>query len=93
MTDTTLVHARTRHLWQELGDEGVILDLDAGTYFGLNAVGRLVWKQIQSPCTLAMLRQSVMAEFDVDAKRCDLDLRALLQAFAARGMIDMDAAA
>ncbi len=89
MTDTTTVCARDQHIWQGLGEESVILDLEAGVYYGLNVVGSSVWRLIQTPRTFADLRDAVIAEYAVDAERCAHDLRALLSILEQRGMIDV----
>ena len=55
-------------------DELVMLSVEAGQYYGLNAVARHVWELLEHPRTLAELRDAICAEFEVDAERCAADL-------------------
>ena len=89
MKDTTTVCARPQNISQDLGEESVILDLDAGVYYGLNCVGSTVWRLIQTPRTFAELRDVVIAEYEIDAERCARDLRELLSTLERRGMIEI----
>jgi len=88
MTDATIVRARPQQIWQDLGGEAVILDLEAGAYYGLNAVGTRIWNLIQAPRSIAELRETLLSEFDVDADRCNRDLERLLQELETRRMIE-----
>ena len=56
-------------------DESVMLSVEAGLYYGLNSVGRYIWEQLESPTSLAELRDRICAEFDVDAASCEADLQ------------------
>jgi hypothetical protein len=67
-------------LHQPLQDELVLLNLQTGVYFGLNAVGARVWQLIQaSPdAPLQQVLDTLMGEFDVASDRCAQDLLALV---------------
>ena len=62
----------------DLSGEAVILQLQDGMYFGLDAVGASVWKLVQTPKTITELRDAIVAEYDVMPEQCEADLRALL---------------
>jgi hypothetical protein len=70
-----------------LADDAVILDLQAGVYYGLNAVAARVWNLIQEPKTVAQIRDAIVDEYDVDPDRCECDLRLLLGDLMARGLV------
>jgi hypothetical protein len=61
-------------LWQEVGGEVVLLDLQAGHYRSLNDVGSAMWQAIeQSPDVAAAHSQLCdMYDVDPDALRADL---------------------
>ena len=88
MVDRTTVCARPGQIWEELGGEIVILDLEAGAYYGLNAVGKRVWSLIQKPVSVLELRERLMGEYDVEAERCNRDLLGLLATLESRRMIE-----
>jgi hypothetical protein len=70
-----------------LADEAVILDFNAGIYYGLNPVAARVWTLIQEPRTVAEIRDALLAEFEVDADRCERDLRELLHDLRAKDLV------
>ena len=74
----------------EVDGEVVILDMQDGTYFGLNAVGASVWKLLTRPCTLPQLREAIAAEYDVEPSRCDADIDTLLQHLLEHKLIEVE---
>lgn len=63
----------------DLSGEAVILQLRDSMYYGLNPVGASIWKLIQTPRTVTEVRDAILQEYGVDAKRCECDLRVLLK--------------
>jgi hypothetical protein len=94
MTETTLgensvVVQSTGQVSSDLAGEAVILNLDSGTYYGLDAVGARIWSLIQEPKTLAEVRDAILAEYDVEIERCERDIRTLLEKLASEGLIEI----
>ncbi len=63
----------------ELDDEIVLMHVESGKYYSLNAVGSAVWKQLSSPRSLSELCDLVVDEFEVDPETCRRDVEALLE--------------
>jgi len=59
-----------------VGEETVILHLENGTYYGLNAVGTRVWDLVQGGSTLQSVFETLLEEYGVseDVLKADLDL-------------------
>lgn len=76
-----------------LEGEAVILHLPSGTYYGLNPIGARIWSLLQDPMTVAELRDTLLAEYDVDRERLERDLLDLLSELAARELIEVRDAA
>ena len=74
-------------MFRELDGEAVLLNLESGKYYGLDPVGARIWSLLATPKTVARVRDSVLAEYEVDAARCESDLLALLDALAAAGLV------
>lgn len=74
----------------DLAGEAVILNLQSGTYYGLNTVGSRVWQLLQTPQTLDRLRTAILEEYQVDEQTCDRDLVALLQELETAGLIEVN---
>lgn len=73
----------------DLGGEVAILDLKAGTYYGLDAVGARVWELIQEPKEVVEVRDTILEEYKVEPDRCERDVITLLQRLADEGLIEV----
>ncbi len=73
----------------DLAGEAAILNVENGVYYGLNSVGARVWNLIKAPKTFGEVRDTLLAEYDVDAARLEGDLRDLLSRLAEQGLIDI----
>ena len=73
----------------DLGGEVAILHLEAGTYYGLDAVGARVWSLIQEPRTLREIHEVLVSEYEVEPARCERDLIALLHRLADEGLVEV----
>ncbi len=75
----------------DVAGETVILDYEAGKYFGLEGVGGFVWSLIQKkgPVNLADLCREVTAEYNVDEATCMADLQALVTNLKENGLIEV----
>jgi len=70
-----------------LGDEAVILGLEDGVYYGLDAVGARVWSMLAAPREVSEIVAAVTTEFEVGRERCERDVLALLGELAERRLI------
>jgi len=73
-----------------LGDGTVVLNLGAGMYYGLDEVGSTVWQLLQTPHTLAQLRDAVLTRYDVTPERCEADLGKLLEQLNRAGLVEVE---
>jgi Coenzyme PQQ synthesis protein D (PqqD) len=67
-----------RAVAREVGDEVVILDLETGTYYGLDRVGARIWSLLSAGRTLDEVRQAILAEYEVERSRLESDIDRLL---------------
>ncbi len=86
---TTLVVASKNQVSAHLGDEAVILHLEDGVYFGLNQLGASIWHLLESPRTVAEIREAIMAEYEVEPQRCEQDLLHWLKELQHQGLIEI----
>jgi len=73
----------------DLAGEAAILNLQAGVYYGLDAVGARVWHLLQEPRAVQDIRETLLMEYEVERDRCERDLLALLQELVAAGLIEV----
>ena len=89
ITLTSMVVATKGQMSSELAVQEVILNLQSGVYYGLDAVGAFIWKQLQSPRAVAEIRDAMIARYNVDAARAERDLLALLEQLRQTGLIEI----
>lgn len=75
-------------LTSELGEEVALMHRETGFYFGLDEVGALLWRRLQSPASLEELVQRVLDEYEVDPVQCRGDLTRLLDELLEHGLIE-----
>lgn len=89
LTPLTLVRRHPDLIAAEADGEVLMMHVETGSYFGLNAVASFVWNQIETPKTVADLCSVIQLEFDVDQETCMADLVAHLQAMIADGLAEV----
>ena len=88
----SVVVAARGQLSTSLAGEVVILDVEGGTYFGLDGVGARVWELLQAPRPVADIVDRLAPEYDVARDILAADVHELLEDLAGRGLIDVDPA-
>lgn len=76
---------------QEIGGEGVILDLASARYFGLDRVGLRTWQLLQADPSLAVAARALVAEYDVDPAVLERDLMTLVGQLVDAGLATIEA--
>lgn len=89
ITDRTYVSARPNVISTELSGEAILLDLDAGIYFGLNSVGTDVWEMLSTRISVREIHERLLTIYTVDADRCRKELVQLLERMAEEGLISI----
>lgn len=56
-----------------VGGETVILDLESGTYFGLDPIGARIWQLIENGKSLAEACDAMIGEYDVSREVLERD--------------------
>ena len=72
---------------RRIGGETVILDLDSGTYFGLDPVGARIWDLIGDGKSLGEIRAALLAEYDVGEEELAADTERLLAELRSNGLV------
>ncbi len=86
---TSIVAAVPEQLSADLAGDVVILQLQSGMYYGLDEVGAQVWQLIQTPQRVSDVRDTLLAEYDVDPQQCEHELLALLRELADQKLIEI----
>jgi hypothetical protein len=72
---------------RELQGELVLLNLDSGTYFGLDETGTAMWRLIEQHHALRRVFDAMLQEFDVAANTLERDLLTLVQQLVDKGLL------
>lgn len=74
-------------VFRELEGEAVILDLESGTYFGLDAVGTQIWRGLDRRDSIEAIVTALVETYDVDRDTADGDVRRLMTQLVDRGLL------
>jgi hypothetical protein len=74
-------------IFRELEEEGVLLDLASGRYFGLNLVGTRIWRLLAAGATPDAIAAALADEFDAPADQIGRDVEELLAELTACGLV------
>ncbi|GKS64455.1 hypothetical protein YTPLAS72_17590 [Nitrospira sp.] len=77
---------------RDLADESVLLNLDTGTYFGLDAVGTRLWHLLIEHGSPESAIETLLTEYDVDAPRLQKDVDTLIDQLIDKKLLTTDAA-
>jgi hypothetical protein len=72
-----------------LEDEVAIVHVKAGVYYGLDPVGARIWELLETPRSVRAIRDTLLAEYQVDPERCESDLLTLLTALREAGLVEV----
>ena len=75
-------------LFQEVGGETVLLDLESEQYFGLDEIGTRIWALLGEGRSSEDIVAVLLDEYDVDRARLAADVRELLGALLDAGLIE-----
>jgi hypothetical protein len=81
------VHVGEDVVFRELDGEAVILNLQSGVYFGLDAVGTRIWQLCGQHGSLRSVWQAMRDEFDAPAEDLEADLLTFIDELAAKGLL------
>ena len=89
----SIVVASTDQVSGELQEGDLaILNLKDGVYYGLNSVGSRIWSLLQTPKSVAEIRDALLSEYNVEAEVCTRELITLLSNLSSKQLIEVHAA-
>ena len=73
---------------RQLGGETILLNLETGTYFGLDAVGSRFLELLERDGEMAAVHRAMLEEFDVAPEVLEADLLRLSEEMRAKGLLE-----
>lgn len=89
MNLATKVQRNQEVLTTPMMDELVMLDMTTSHYYGLEAVGKFIWEQLEQAVTLEKLVEALLAEFDVDRAICIKEVTEFIQQMEQAGLVEI----
>jgi hypothetical protein len=83
----TILRRDPEILYEQVGSNGVMFNLNAGLYHSLNDVGARIWELLETPQTAAQIRDRLLEEFDVDEQVCQTAVMDFVGKLLDRGVI------
>ncbi|MGH9789109.1 MAG: PqqD family protein [Candidatus Acidiferrales bacterium] len=77
-------------VFRELGGEMVLLNLKSGVYYGLNETGTQMWTLLVELKDPGRVVEALEREYAASRAQVEGDLRELLGALRAKGLIELD---
>lgn len=87
------VRVPERVLMRRVGEEQVLLNLENETYYGLDPVGSRLIELAGQGATLEEIIDLLFAEFEVDRKQLEIDVRRIAAELVVAGLIEMGTSA
>jgi hypothetical protein len=79
LTLSSIVVRGSEQLSGNVDGEAVLLHVEAGRYFNLNALGTHIWEQIALPIRVSELIAQLQVRYAVDQPTCAAEVLAFLQ--------------
>lgn len=86
-TGDTMIVQSGKALSTEVDGEAVLIGIETGRYYGLDAVGTSIWNRIEQPCSFDALCAGLAEEFDGDPAVIEDETRVFLTKLVERELV------
>lgn len=76
-------------LSKTIGEEEVLVDLNTGTYFGLNEIGTIMWSYLKKKISFEQMHEEILNHYEVSAEKINLDFQDLLKKLSEKNLINI----
>jgi hypothetical protein len=76
-------------VFQKVGDETVLLNMESGVYYGLNSTGTRLWEVLRDKKNLRAALDELVTEYDVQPQDLQRDVLRLIRELEAKGLIEV----
>jgi len=83
------LHPHKNVLFHNLQGEEVLLDLNTGIYWGLDAVGTRIWTLLQADMRVDAMLQVMLDEYDIEEDRLRQDMLGFLSRMVENGLLEV----
>lgn len=83
----SVVRATEGLISSEVDGQLVMMDIERGTYFGLDSTAARIWAGLAVPTRLSDLCQSLVEEYDVDPATCEAEVLGFVRELHSNGLV------
>lgn len=76
-------------LFREMQGEAVLLNIESGIYFGLDASGTATWAIMQKQKNIGKILDLLQQEYEIDPKTCQEDFLKFISNLQKNGLIEV----
>lgn len=73
----------------DMDGEKVMMSIEQGKYYGLDAIGSSIWELIAKPVTVQEIVEVLIREYDVSEKQCQKEVNIFLNKMYQEGLISL----
>ena len=85
--DSIVSRDNKKFIFNELGTEAVVMNIESGDYLGLNEVSSEIWKSMDEPIKAEDIVKHLLQRFNVSEGTCQQQTLAFLNKMKSHGMI------
>lgn len=90
IVDDTIVVRAPGLVAAEMDGETVMLNIENGSYYGLDGIGSRIWCLLEKPCASRLVVTALLEEYDVEETTCRTDVLAFLNHLFSQGLVQID---
>ena len=87
ITPESVIVRNSEIIHTNVDNETAMMSLENSEYYGLNPVGRRIWKQVETPVTVSELCRLLEREYNVEPERCRRSVLFFLTEMADKNLI------
>ena len=86
--DTTIKRAEII-VSSELTDETVMMNVEKGSYYGLDDIETKLWQIVETPTSVSALCDSLLSNYDISREQGEADVLTFVNELHAEGIIEV----
>ena len=75
---------------EEIDGDRIMMDLNDGSFFGLNPVGAAIWDLLEKPTPIHAIIAHIQDIFDIPAQQCQSDILNFIAAMADKKTVSIE---
>ena len=87
VTESSSIRIKDDVVYREIDGNVVALSLATGEYVGFDPIGSQIWRLIDRLGSLALVREELLKEYDLDENACQAELDIFVTMLQTKGLV------